>query len=222
MQPDIRDDKPFAVDVGGHYLYNVRWAPGGNELLVNRTNRRQNIMELAACSPETGKCRVVIREEWPTGWVANSPPMRWLSDSSRFIWTSERNGFRNLYLYDLTGKLHATITSHQFEVGNIVQVDERGNRLWYTARSGDNHLKMQLHRVGLDGRNDKRLTDPAFNHTTSFSPDQRYIIDVAQTLTIPPATRVLHAEGELFCRSRGQVFLQDLFPVQMHGHRARF
>ena len=72
---DIRDGKPWSNDVVGHYVYNVRWSPDGKELLVNRTNRRQNIMEFAACSPETGKCRVVIREEWPTGWVENRPAM---------------------------------------------------------------------------------------------------------------------------------------------------
>ena len=215
-QIDVRDGKPFTNDVVGHYVYNVRWAPGASgELLINRTNRRQNIMELAACSPETGKCRVVIREEWPTGWVSNSPAMRWLSDSTRFIWTSERNGFRNLYLYDLTGKLHATITNHQFEVANIVEVDERGNRLWYTARDGDNHLKLQLHRVGLDGRGEKRLTDPAFTHATSFSPDRRYILDVAQTLTQPPVTRLLDAEGRLLA----EVAKSDLTRFEQLGLR---
>jgi dipeptidyl-peptidase-4 len=198
VQLDIRDGKPFTNDVVGHYVYNVRWAPGArNELLVNRTNRRQNIMEMAGCSPETGKCRVIIREEWPTGWVDNSPRVTWLADSTRFIWPSERTGFENYYLYDLTGKLHATITNHQFEVGAIVQVDERTNQMWYMARSGENVLKLQLHRVGLDGRNDRRLTDPAFHHTATLSPDRKYIIDVAQSLSEPPVSRLLDADGRL-------------------------
>ena len=40
--------------------------------------------------------------------------------------------------------------------------------LFYTARDGDNFMKLQLHRVGLDGKNDKRLTDPAFMHTVDL------------------------------------------------------
>ena len=43
------------------------------ELLFNRTNRRQNILEFTAADPATGKCRIILREEWPTGWVDNSP-----------------------------------------------------------------------------------------------------------------------------------------------------
>jgi hypothetical protein len=58
---------------------------------LNRTNRRQNIMELAACSPQTGKCRTVVREEWPASWVENTPTMQYLADNKRFIWASERS-----------------------------------------------------------------------------------------------------------------------------------
>lgn len=192
---DIRSGQPFADTTVGHYVYGIAWSPDGSELLINRTNRRQNIMELAACAPEGGACRVVVREEWPTGWVANSPTRQFLADGKRFLWASERTGFRNYYLYDLSGRLHATLTNHPFEAGAIVRVDERANALWYMARSGDNHMKMQLHRVGLDGRNDRRLTDPAFNHTASVAPDGRHVVVVSQTHRDAPTTRLLDATG---------------------------
>ena len=158
---DVRNGKPFDNDVVGHYVYRVSWSPDGRELLFNRTNRRQNILEFVAANPSTGATRVIVREEWPTGWVDNRPPMQFLKDNSRFIWESERNGFANLYLYDLAGKLIAPLTTHTaFEVTGIVKVDEAAGVLFYTARDGDNHLKLQLHRVGLDGKGDVRLTDP--------------------------------------------------------------
>jgi dipeptidyl-peptidase-4 len=206
---DHRDGKPFTDipangskfvdDNVGHYVYGVRWSrDGSGELYLNRTNRRQSVMEFAACSPATGACRVVVREEWPTGWVENSPPIRWLSDNTRFIWTSERNGWRNLYLYNVSGKLIAPLTRHTtFEVGTLARVDEAAGRVFYTARSGDNFMKLQLHRVGLDGSGDMRLTDPAFNHTVALSPDGQWFVDVYQTHDRPPATRVLDAKGSV-------------------------
>ena len=67
-----------------------------------------------------------------------------------------------------TGKLITPLTTHTtFEVGAIVKVDEAAGVLFYTARDGDNHMKLQLHRVGLDGKGDVRLTDPAFHHTVA-------------------------------------------------------
>jgi dipeptidyl-peptidase-4 len=165
---DARDGKPFVNDVVGHYVYNVRWSPDGTELFLNRTNRRQQIMEFAACNPSTGACRTVVHEEWLTGWTNNRPTQQWLADKKRFIWESERNSFSNYYLYDVSGKLINPITSNTtFESGAIVKIDEARNVMFYMARDGDNYLKMQLHRVGLDGKGDVRLTDPNFNHSVA-------------------------------------------------------
>ncbi len=192
---DVRSGAPFEAATVGYYVYGISWTPAGDELLIHRTNRLQNVMELAACSPASGACRTVIREEWPTGWVDNSPEMVWLADGRRFIWASERTGFQNYYLYDIDGSLLTTLTAHPFEVAGIERVDEDAGLLWYRARSGDNHMLVQLHRVGLDGTGDVRLTDPTLNHTVQVAPDGRHIVDVAQTHDRAPTTRVLDADG---------------------------
>ena len=229
---DVRDGKPFDNSVVGHYAYNVRWAPDGRELLFHRTNRRQNILELVAANPETGAIRVVIREEWKTGWVENNPTMVFLKDGRRFIWQSERNGWNNFYLYDLTGKLITPLTSHSgFEAGTLVKVDEDAGVVFYSARDGDNHLKLQLHRVNLDGTSDVRLTDPAFHHTVGgcmstsgargstncgIAPNSRYFVDVYQTHDTPPATRVVDAmDGTVI----GEVAASDTSRYQQLGFR---
>jgi len=195
---DVRDGKPFDNSVVGHYVYNVSWSPDGREILLERTNRRQNVLEFAACSPDTGRCRAIVREEWPTGWIENRPETRFLKDGKRFIWESQRSGWKNFYLYDLTGSLIAPLTTFtSVEADNIVLVDEARNLLFYTARDGDNFMKFQLHRVGLDGKNDTRLTDPAFMHTIAASPDGKYFVDVAQTHDTPPVTRLIDSDGKV-------------------------
>ncbi len=216
---DVRDGKPFDNSVVGHYVYHVAWSPDGSELLFNRTNRRQNILEFVAANPATGATRVILREEWPTGWIENNPSIHFLKDGRRFIWESFRNGWTNFYLYDLSGRLITPLTTHTtFEVANIVKIDEAAGVLFYTARDGDNFLKLQLHRVGLDGKGDRRLTDPAFNHTIGsciagpsgrgggggpfgggagggcgISPDDTYFADVFQTHDVPPSTQLVDA-----------------------------
>jgi dipeptidyl-peptidase-4 len=211
---DVRDGKPFENDTIGHYVYHVGWSPDGTELVFFRANRRQNVLEVAAADPATGRCRVVLREAWPTGWVNPLPRMVFLDDGRRFVWESQRNGWNNFYLYDLSGRLIAPLTTHtSFEAGSLIKLDEGANLLFYTARDGDNFLKMQLHRVGLDGRGDTRLTDPAFHHTVGncltsagsrpetplppgpcgISPDNKYFVDVYQTHDIPAATRLVDA-----------------------------
>jgi len=202
---DVRDGRPFtdipedgsafANDHVGHYVYRVNWSHDNTELFVNRTNRRQNKLEMAGCSAASGECRVIVSEEWPTGWVINSPPMQWLSDNTRFTWISERNGWRNIYLYDKSGKFTPLTQHTTFEVVGITKIDEAAGVLYYTARSGDNYMKVQLHRVRLDGTGDVRLTNPAYTHTVSISPDNRFIVDTYQTHKDPPATQLLDGDG---------------------------
>lgn len=203
VKVDVRDGKPFDDHVVGHYVYRVTWTADGKTLLFHRTNRAQDVLELAACDPATGKCRTVIREEWPESWVENLPTMHFLKDGNRFIWSSERTGWKNFLLYDLSGKLLATLTDHPFEVVDIVTVEEQGSHLFYTARSGENPMKVQLHRVGLDGCGDRRLTDPAYHHDVNVAPDGKHFIDVVQAHDAPPVTRLCDAEGvelaELAC-----------------------
>jgi dipeptidyl-peptidase-4 len=214
VRVNVRDGQPFDDSVVGHYVYRVAWTADGGELTFLRMNRRQNVMEVAAANPTTGACRVVLREEWPSGWLMSEPRMVFLADGKRFIWESQRNGWDNFYLYDLSGRLVAPITSSTtFEAAALVNIDERANVLFYTARDGDNPLKLQLHRVGLDGKRDRRLTDPAFHHsiaacipslgsrpesppvqgTCPMSPDGKYFVDVYQTHDVPPATRLADA-----------------------------
>jgi dipeptidyl-peptidase 4 len=211
---DVRDGHPFDNNVVGHYVYHVSWSADGKELLFNRTNRRQNVMEFVAADPETGKCRVIVREEWPDSWTENAPPIRWLKDNKRFLWISERNGWRNIYLYDLSGKTPNTITEHSFEVANIVRVDEDADVVWYMGRDGDNPMKLQLHRVGLDGQNDTRLTDPKFNHQCDLAPDGKHFIDTIQTHDSPPETRVCSAaDGKII----GELAKSDMSKFESLG-----
>ena len=207
IQVDVRDGKPFTNSVVGQYVYGIEWSPNGTELLFHRTNRKQDIMEFAAANPQTGKTRVVVREEWLASYTRNLPEMKFLSDGKRFIWTSERNGFLNYYLYELSGKLLSTITNHQFEVVGIdnweylstsdwAHIDEENEMLYYMARSGDNHMKRQLHKVGLDGKGDTRLTDPTLDHAVYISPDHKYFVDIAQTHDIPPVVTLMDIKGK--------------------------
>jgi dipeptidyl-peptidase-4 len=194
---DVRSGKGFDNGVIGHYIYGVSWTTDSRELLFHRTNRRQNIMEFCAADPESGRVRVIVREEWPASWTENTPHRRFLKDGRRFIWSSERTGWNNLYLCDLGGRMLATLTRHESETGDVVHVDETAGYVYYEARTGDNPLKVQLHRVRFDGTGNRRLTDPAFHHRVSFAPDGKHFLDVAQTHDTPPVTWLRDADGLL-------------------------
>lgn len=197
VQLDVREGKPFTDDTLGYYVYDVRWSPDGKELLFNRANRKQNRVDFTASDPETGRCRTIESEQNPNGWVSEHPGITFLPDGKRFLLLSDRNGFRNIYLYDLSGKLLNTVTQHPFDVQGIVRVDDKAGVVYYTAQSGDTTYKRQLHRVELSGKKDIRLTDPAFHHSITLSPDGKLFLDIAQSHAVPPTTRLCSIDGKV-------------------------
>jgi dipeptidyl-peptidase 4 len=175
------------------YVYGVRFAPDGKTLLFYRTNRKQNVLELCASDLSNGSSRVVIQESNPKGWVENSPRMEWYSGLGTFIWWSEKNGYWNMYWGSLEKGIIAPITQHNFEVDRIVKVDRVTQSIYYMAHSGENPYHLQLHRVGWDGRVDKRLTDPGYHHEITISPDGTYFSDVYSSLVDFPRLQVCDA-----------------------------
>jgi len=213
---DVRDGKDFANDVLGYYVFRVEWSPKGDELTFLRTNRRQNVLEMVACAPSGPTCRVVVHEEWPSGWIDDdpAPAIQWLADGNRFIWESDRSGFKNYYLYDFkAGKLINPITKLGAEVSSIVRVDEPSKTLYYMARDGDNYMKFQFHRVKLDGTDDVRLTDPKLNHTVQLAPDMSHFVDVAEAHDQPAVTRLVDMKGTV----EGEIARTDISKFEQLG-----
>ncbi len=180
----------------GHYAWAGQWSSDGREILIRRADRLQKIIELAACLPQTGVCRTVAREARPQTWASVSAPT-FLKDGERFIWASEASDHRNLYLRRLDGELITPLTRHAFDVIDVLKVDEKRGYVWYTARSGDNYLKAQLHRVRLDGTGDIRLTDPSLHHRAFISPNGRYVVAVSQSHNNPPVSILLNDRGDV-------------------------
>lgn len=224
VQVDVRSGRPFTDDVPGHYVYGVEWSPRGDELLFLRTDRLQKKLQLCAANSESGLSRVIIEEGWPASWVENSPSKQFLRDGNRFIWSSERTGWKNLYLYDLSGKLLNRLTDEVCEVTQVLRVDEDQGRLYYMARSGDNYLKAQLHRVSLDGRKSVRLTDRAYHHAVHFAPDGNWFVDASQSHDAPAFSTLRDSNGaaiaELASSDLSRFKALKLRPVELFEFKA--
>jgi dipeptidyl-peptidase-4 len=147
------------IDIPGEprqYLYRIQFSPDGKELLVHRTNRRQDVLDWIAIDLVTLEQRVVVSEKQPT-WQENAPTIRFLEDGQRFLWETESNGWKRYHLRHLDGRLLAELTPDvTYPCGELVQLDEAAGWLYYTAFSDSNPYAAQLHRVRLDGTQAQR------------------------------------------------------------------
>lgn len=174
------------------YLYRIRFTPDGKQLLVNRTNRRQDLLEVLAIDLATGAERVVVAEKQAT-WQDNAPLFRFLADGERFVWETESNGWKHYQLRHLDGRLLNTLSEPaNYPCEQIVLIDEKAEWFYYTANSDQNPYSAQLHRVRLDGTGHQRITTGPLHHSGfQISPDHRFVVSVREAVDTPHQT-VLH------------------------------
>ncbi len=179
------------------YLYKISFAPSGNELIVHRTNRRQNVLDLLAVDVETGNVRTIVQEVQET-WQNNNPTIQFLADGKRFIWETEKNGFKHFELRSLDGQLLNPLSQPEsYPCEQIVLVDEEAGYFYYTAYSDDNPLNQQLHRVRLDGSDHRRLTAKPFNYTQFYiAPNHQHFVASYEAVDVPPVAALHNAAGE--------------------------
>jgi len=131
------------VDLGADknvYLARVDWSKDGKTLYVQRESRDQKRLDLLAVDPATGKAKIVLTET-SKSWINLSNNFTPLSDGS-FLWWSEKTGHGHLY-HVRNGKWTA-LTSGEWEVRDIVGVDE-GKGLVYFTGNRDTPLEQQLY-----------------------------------------------------------------------------
>ncbi len=178
------------------YLYDIQYSPNGDLLLVHRTNRHQDDMDWLACSVNTDEVRVVVNEKQST-WQNNSPYVSFLSDGERFIWETEKFGWKQFELRHLDGRLLNLLTpTAEYPCERIERIDESAGWVYYSAYSDSNPYNLQLHRVKLDGTAAQRLTTSPLNHSNfEISPDHKWVATVREQFDVPPMSVVYACEG---------------------------
>lgn len=175
-------------------LARVEWLPDSSCVAVQRLNRVQNRLDLLFADPATGAAVPILREQDPY-WINVNDHLRFLADGKQFIWGSERDGFRHLYLYSIDGKKSKRITKGEWEVTDVAGVDASARRIYFVS-TAESPLERHLYRVDLDGGNLRRLTREPGTHTISMSPASDYYLDAYSSIDSPTRHTIHRVDGE--------------------------
>jgi len=172
------------------YVPWMEWA-GPAELLVQHMNRLQNADDVMLADAATGAVRTVVAER-DSAWIDLVEEVPWLDGGRRFLWTSERDGWRHLYAVARTGETRL-VTTGAFDVVSVVSVDEPGGWVYYIA-SPTNATQRYLYRSRLDGRGAAERVTPAAasgTHGYNVSPDAHWAFHSASAFDSPPVTELV-------------------------------
>ncbi len=129
-----------------HYLPRVQWTTDADGLTAQRMNRHQNKLELVLFHPETGAERTLLEEE-NKYYIDVQDHLTFLDKG--FIWSSEKDGFNQLYLHDMRGGQPQQLTSASFDVTNFYGVHD--GRIYFQA-AGRDPMEREIYSKSLRGR----------------------------------------------------------------------
>jgi dipeptidyl-peptidase-4 len=165
------------------YIARMKWTKDANVLSAQVLNRHQDNLDLLFIDGNAATTKVVLNEK-DKAYVDVTDNLTFLKDNS-FIWTSEKDGFHHIYLYDKTGKLKNQVTKGNWEITNYYGFDEKTNTVFYQSVENGS-INRDVYRIGIDGKNKTRLTSQSGTHTATFSPNYQYFINAFSSATQPP------------------------------------
>ena len=183
------------TDEFGHQfgLNNIEWREDSSAFTFEYNQRGHQAYKVIAVDAITGAVKVLVNEVSKTFIDYNGKKYRYdIDDGKEIIWTSERDGWNHIYLYDgETGKVKRQLTKGEWVVRNVIHVDEENREVYFTASGmdkGQDPYFLHYFKVGFDGRNLTRFTKDNGNHQLTFSEDYEYYVDQYSRVDAPPVT----------------------------------
>ena len=191
-------------DARNNYLPRMEWA-GNDEVVIQQLNRRQDTNIVMLGDTRSGKVQPVLTEkdeawvdiawgdiDWDKTGIARGD-VEWIDNGQRFLWASERDGWRHIYSVSRDGSDVKLITPGNYDVISVERVDARSGWIYFLA-SPQNATQRYLYRTRVDGSGkEERLTpaNAAGIHSYNISPNGNYAIHVSSTFNTVPVTEVV-------------------------------
>ncbi|WP_290825082.1 S9 family peptidase [Flavobacterium sp.] len=164
------------------YIARMKWTNEANVLSAQVLNRHQDNLDLLFIDGNSGATKVALNEK-DKAYIDVTDNLTFLIDNS-FIWTSEKDGFNHIYLYDKTGKLKNQVTKGNWEVTNYYGFDEKNNTVFYQSVENGS-INRDVYSINLNGKNKVRLSKSTGTNAATFSPNFQYFITTFSSATQP-------------------------------------
>jgi dipeptidyl-peptidase-4 len=197
-------------DPRNNYLARMDWAANSSELAIQQLNRRQTVNTLWFANATSGAARSVIVDR-DSAWIdiyddvadyGPGPSLHWTADGTKFIWVTEKDGWRHAWMVDRTGKMEL-ITRGSYDVMKVVQIDMKGGWLYFNG-SPSNATQMFLWRTRIDGTGEPQRLTPAGargNHEYDVSPNGSFAIHTWSAWATPAVTELVRLPSHETVRS---------------------
>ncbi|WP_342773989.1 S9 family peptidase [Muriicola soli] len=179
----LEEDSRVDVDLmDAYYIPRIQWKNQADELSVQTLNRAQNDLKMYSIDAADASVSLLL-EEKDKAYVDITDNLTFLKDNS-FIWTSEKSGFNHIYLYNPDGSLKKQLTEGPWEVTNYYGYDPGSKSIFYRSTENGSIVR-DVYKIGINGRNKKRLTEMEGTNSATFSANYTYFINSFSNTEVP-------------------------------------
>jgi dipeptidyl-peptidase-4 len=164
------------------YIARIKWTNDANVLSAQVLNRHQDNLDLLFIDGATAISKVVLSEK-DNAYIDVTDNLTFLKDNS-FIWTSEKDGFNHIYLYDNAGKLKNQVTKGNWEVTAYYGLNEKTKTVFYQSVENGSTIR-DVYSISFDGKNKVKLSSQVGTNTATFSSDFTCYINAFSSATVP-------------------------------------
>jgi dipeptidyl-peptidase-4 len=190
------------------YLTNITWDPKAEHIYIAVLNRGQNHMKLNKYNVKTGELVKTLFEETSERYVEPENEPEFLpSDPARFVWLSERDGYKHMYLYDTAGTLLKQLTKGEWMVNQITGFSSKPDLIFFNATK-DSPLQNNVYTVDIRKTVITRLTPEHGTHTGYPGCNGTYLIDSYSSTDIARRVLLYDNKGKML-----QELLENKNPV---------
>ena len=197
------------------------WNADSKAITFEYNERGHKVYRVLEMSAVDGSVRTLIEEKEEK--YVNYPRIyrNYLSDGKRIIWSSERDNYNHLYLYDrATGKPLNQITKGEWYVRGVQHVDETNEVIYFSAngmKKGEDPYLIHYYKINFDGSNLVELTPEEGMHQCWYSSDYKYLVDVYSKVDQAPIAVLRDAkDGKI----RMQLDKADISALLANGWKA--
>jgi len=178
------------------YVPRIKWTNDDQLLSITCLNRLQNDMRVLISNATTGKSTLAYRETNKWYVDVESGEADFLSDKKRFVYTSEKDGYKHIYIQSLGETTAQQLTKGNFEVVDVLGIDEKNNKIYFTA-AYSSPLNREFCSVNMDGTNFKVIDQRIGTHSIRLNADYTYYMDAYSTITQATNSGIYDISGKL-------------------------
>ena len=197
------------------------WNADSKAITFEYNERGHKVYRVLEMSAVDGSVRTLIEEKEEK--YVNYPRIyrNYLSDGKRIIWSSERDNYNHLYLYDrATGNPLHQITKGEWYVRGVQHVDEANEVIYFSAngmKKGEDPYLIHYYKINFDGSNLVELTPEEGMHQCWYSSDYKYLVDVYSKVDQAPIAVLRDAKNG---KIRMQLDKADISALLANGWKA--